>query len=96
MSLSDKMLPGKCPACGGNDAGCSKCGGSGTVAFGFPKNAEMWTRHCDGCGQDNGMKMRDESSLDTHLHWDPTTTPGICVFCRSPNTRWLLVGNTDD
>lgn len=48
------LLPGKCPACGGGNDHCEKCGGTGKVAFMVPDDGPVFTRRCPDCGWTNG------------------------------------------
>jgi hypothetical protein len=72
-----------CPYCVGKS--CDKCH-QGYLEVQIAEGA-IYTRHCNSCGQDNGGRI-----VGPEFPLDVSESPGICVFCRSSDTKWELVG----
>ena len=76
-------MKAKCPYC---TEGCDRCqGGYVDVVL---ASGQVWTQHCDACGEDNGGRIACEEMLPPD-QWKP---PKPCVFCGSARTRWLDTG----
>lgn len=79
-------MQAKCPHCFGERADCERCGGSGFIDVSLARGA-MYTQHCNACGEDNGGRITGPD-----LPPIPEGRPQPCVWCKSPDTEWLLVG----
>ena len=75
-------MKAKCPYCA---EGCDRCqGGFTEVTF---ADGDVFTRHCNGCGKDNGGRIAAEF-LKPPEQW---AKPSPCVWCGSADMEWRKV-----